>query len=100
MIDPFSGKPNFINEQGVKYWLDQSTSDYANRADIYGTRLKGKAFFVERPDGFKTRLFIGETQDILADDQTLDGIATKIDLLKFIKRDKALLREDDDKAKG
>jgi len=88
MINPFSGEPNFINEQGIKYWLDQSTSDYANRADIYGTRLKGKVFLVKRPDGYKTRLLIGENQTILADSQTLDGIATKIDLLKFIKRSK------------
>ena len=88
MINPFSGEPNFINKQSVKYWLDESTSNYANKPDRYGTTLEGKAFFVERPDGFKTRLFIGETQDILADDQTLDGIATKIDLLKFIKRDR------------
>lgn len=32
-------EPDFINDEGVKWWLDKSTTDYAQRKDINGNTL-------------------------------------------------------------
>lgn len=83
MEEPYSGSPDFINERGVKWWLDKSLTRYAERADHNGTKLEAKVFYVERPDGHKTRILIDKDGPIHAD-QSLESMAFHIDALKIM----------------
>ena len=49
----FHKKPDFVNEQGVKWWLDKSLTMYA-----VDKGLQVQVFLVEEPNGYKTRLII------------------------------------------
>jgi len=82
---PFDTEPDFINDIGVKYWLDKSLTSYANRPDKYGTTLHGQIFFVEHPEFGRNRIYI-EDQKIYAEETSLESIAQKIDLFKWDKR--------------
>lgn len=87
MIDVFATEPDFINELGVKWWIDKMTTNYAQSPDVWGTRLNAMCFFVEEPGGRRTRVLIDRgTENVLAEDQALDGIGCKIDILKALKR--------------
>ena len=86
LYDVFSTPPNFVNEDGVKWWLDKSSTQYARKADIHGTSLPNIAvFIVERLDGYRTRVLVGDNA-IIAEHQGLESMAVEIDKRKFIKR--------------
>ncbi len=81
MRDIAKEAPDFINDEGVKWWHESDLTRYAFRKGFVGVRV----WTVERPDGHKTRLFAdGET--ILADDQTAEGLCIKIDLMAFARQ--------------
>lgn len=86
---PFDTEPEFINELGVKWWQDKSTTEYARKPDLAGTSLAAHAWFVEQPNGCKTRVLVSEKGEILAEAQALDDMGMKIDILKFAQRDSA-----------
>ena len=70
--------PDFVNDEGVKWWHEADMTRYAFSKGFAGVRV----WTAERPDGYKTRLFT-EGETILADDQTVEGLGIKIDLLAF-----------------
>lgn len=79
-------KPDYINEKGVKWWLDKSTTNFAQRPDHKGITLNITCFFVEEPNGYKTRVLIdNDIKEVIYEDTTLDGIGSKIDILKLKK---------------
>lgn len=78
MRDTKTEAPDFVNDEGVKWWHEPSLTRYALSKGFVGVR----GWSVERPDGYKTRLFT-EGETILADDHTLEGLCIKIDLLAF-----------------
>ena len=84
MID-FDKKPDFINEIGVKWWLDDSITKYAQREDMHGTTLDAACYAIEEPNGRRTRVLVCNGE-IIEEDQLLEGMAIKIDLRKFLKR--------------
>jgi len=49
MID-LDALPSFINEQGVKWWIEKPLTDYARRQGF----KKAIGYLVEDPDGYKT----------------------------------------------
>jgi hypothetical protein len=80
-------KPEHVNELGVKFWLDKSTTEFAQKEDQFGTKLDGwQVLIVEEPSGYRTRIITDDKQNIKADDQTLEGIGVKIDIFKLLKR--------------
>jgi len=84
----FVGEPDFVNEVGVKWWKDESTTRYAQRADIKGTKLENVVCFaIEEANGHRTRVLVSQEQGVLCEDRSLEGIACKIDVLKVLKRD-------------
>jgi len=88
-MNEWEREPDFINDEGFKWWKEDSITDYARREDQFGTVLKATCFVVEEPGtGRKTRLLVSEDQEILADEQGLEAMAIKIDMLKFLERDK------------
>lgn len=84
----FDVEPDFINEQGVKWWIDKSTTQYAREEDQYGTTLNAIGWVAETPTGSQSRVLIDEdTKAIIAESPQMEGIGVKIDLLKYMARD-------------
>ena len=78
MRDTKTEAPDFVNDKGVKWWHEADLTCYAFRKGFAGVRV----WTVERPDGYRTRLFT-EGETILADDQTVEGLGIKIDVLAY-----------------
>lgn len=84
--DVFATPPDFVNEQGVKWWLDQSMTDWAHRKDLQGTSLPDvKVWYVEEKDGTRTRLIIDGTEVEYAN-PSMEAIGAHIDMMKIKKR--------------
>jgi hypothetical protein len=77
--------PDFVNEKGIKWWLDKSSTDYAQKENIRGTRLPGvQVFYAEFPDGYRTRVIVQNKQPVY-ESQGLEAIAVHIDQMKAEK---------------
>ena len=87
MLDTFEREPDFVNELGVKWWKDHHTTNYAQKEDRNGTKLDVVCFYIEEPTGRRTRVLISKAGEIIEEDQSLEGLAIKIDVRKFLKRD-------------
>jgi hypothetical protein len=87
MLNTFEKEPDFVNELGVKWWKDESTTRYAQKSDQHGTKLDVVCYYIEEPAGHRTRLLINKVGEIVEEDQNLEGLAIKIDVRKFLKRD-------------
>jgi len=74
MID-FDSKPDFINEEGTKWWLDKDLTSYAKSKD-----LDLVCWITETKDGAKTRVLVDKDVPI-HDTTTLDGMACHIDAI-------------------
>lgn len=74
-------EPDFINDEGVKWWLDKDLTKYANRAS-----LDYQAFIVMKPDGYTTRLVLDELRKPIYDSQKLEDVAFFIDKQKLIRK--------------
>lgn len=70
--------PDFVNSDGVKWWHEKSLSHYAFSKGFTDTNV----WIIERLDGYKTFVFT-DNKIILAEDNTLEGIGIKIDLLAY-----------------
>ena len=81
----FDREPDFVNDIGVKWWLDDITTKHAKCEDTNGISLNATCYYVELLDGTKTRVLLSGTGEIIEEDQTLEGIAVKIDMRKFLK---------------
>jgi hypothetical protein len=64
--------PDFINEEGVKWWFELPYKGF-------------QIWVIETPNGYKTRVILKPGfSDILGQDQTLDGVSSKIDFLNLV----------------
>jgi hypothetical protein len=93
MFDDFNREPDFINELGVKWWKDDSTTKYAQSPDTFGTRLEAFCFLVEEANGYRTRLLVSKDREVLEEDTMLEGMGVKIDLRKLLKRNQDIAKE-------
>lgn len=73
---PFDKTPDFVNEKGVKWWIDRDTTRYAH------SKLNDKVavWYIEEPDGNQCRL-ITENDEILYDNTSLEAVLCYIDIL-------------------
>jgi hypothetical protein len=74
-------EPDFVNEIGVKYWFQNDLTRYAFLKGLRGVRV----WLAERPTGFKAYI-LTEDDTVLLEDQTLEGLGLKIDLMAFQKK--------------
>jgi hypothetical protein len=81
MLDIFSTKPDFINEQGSKFWLDKSSTNYAKTKKLKNIQV----LLAENKKGDKTRI-ITENGKPIYDSQLLENIGMRIDLLAMLKK--------------
>jgi len=83
---PWDKPPLHVNELGVKFWIDESSTRYARREDLKGTTLPtAVVFFTEHPDGERTRLLTIDNAAVVAK-TSLEDLAVEIDKIKAIKR--------------
>lgn len=81
---PWDKPPEFVNEKGFKWWYDKGTTGYAQRENHDGKKLDAVCWFVEEPNGRRTRVLVGTKGEVLEENQSLEGMACKIDALKFL----------------
>lgn len=79
--------PDFINELGIKWWLDKDTTSYAMKPDRHGTSLDVNIWVAKFPDDHITRLMINSSYEVIEDEQSLEAMAVKIDVRKFLKNE-------------
>jgi hypothetical protein len=80
-------KPYFINPEGFEWYIDEELTEYAKK-DLHNHKgLKNVVGFYVKKGNDITRVLIDNKQRVLSEDQTLDGMYTKVDILKFIYQD-------------
>ena len=84
-LDPFEEEPDFVNEEGTKWWVKKGLTTYAQRPDKYGITLPNVVVWeVETKDGYRSYV-ITENNEIIKDSQKYEDIACHIDILKLIE---------------
>ncbi len=83
---PWDKPPDYVNEIGVKWWLDKDTTNYANKKNINNKKLNARCWFIEEIDKRRTRVLVcSNTNNILYESQSLESMLYTIDFLKFVK---------------
>ena len=81
---PWNKPPEFVNEKGFKWWQDTETTGYAQKKNHNGKKLDAVCWFVEEPNGSRTRILVSKKGEVLEENQSLEGMCCKIDVLKFL----------------
>jgi hypothetical protein len=82
--NPFDKTPDGVNELGVKWWKDDSTTKYAQQKNVHDISLDVTVVLVESPDGYRTRLIL-ENDKPIWEGQGLEEVGAYIDWLKVQK---------------
>ena len=75
--------PYFTNEEGFDWYIDKMLTDYARRKSDGSVPLKAVCFFVVKDGELMSRVLVGEQQNILHEDNSLEGMSVKIDILRL-----------------
>ena len=79
-------EPDFVNEEGTKWWKERYLTDWAQNPDMFNTTLPMVAYTIETKEGYRSFVLI-DAEGIVDSSQSSEAIACKIDVLKFIKRE-------------
>lgn len=80
-------EPDFINEQGVKWWRLPTSTHYAQRPDAHGTKLHLSCFLVEIPEDGKAYIALNlDTKKVEIEAHSFEALGVKIDLMKYQAR--------------
>ena len=77
MLDIFATEPDFVNDQGVKWWKDKGTTQYAESKGV-----KAESYRVMWPDGYRTNVLL-DVYGVLKESQKLEDIACNIDMISM-----------------
>jgi hypothetical protein len=76
------GEPQYINNDGIKWWLDANLTEYCQRTDHNSVKLpRHRVWIVQHPDGEMTRL-LTKASNIVHETPSLEAMAVHIDMLK------------------
>lgn len=80
-------KPFFTNSEGIEWWVEKETTQWANRENEHGISLKNIVGFILRKDGNPlTRVLMDkETDEVIYENTGLEAIACYISMLKTVK---------------
>lgn len=82
----FDKEPDFVNEEGTKWWVDRSTTKFAQQPDINNVRLPNVVCFAtEQSNGYRSYV-ITENQQIEYAATGLEAIGVHIDIMKLSRR--------------
>lgn len=74
-------EPDFVNDQGVKWWLHDGVTNYAKTK-----MLNVMGWEVETPDGLKN-FVLTNADGVVAEAKGLEGIGIKIDMLSMLAKE-------------
>lgn len=74
-------KPQFVNEKGFKFWLDESSTSYAQKVCEL-TRVE--VCIVLEPDGKWTRLIVDDGKPVY-EAQGVEAIGVRLDIMKLLR---------------
>ncbi|MDD5650451.1 MAG: hypothetical protein PHF86_08565 [Candidatus Nanoarchaeia archaeon] len=73
-------EPDFINEKGIKWWIDYNTIKYCKLLNKY-------IIYVVKDNDYITRVIVdNEKKEIIFESQQLDAIACFCDVLKLYEK--------------
>lgn len=80
-------EPNFVNELGIKWYIDESVTHYCLKENISGVFLDNVlAYVVVLPDGNTDRVLVDvNKQEVIYATKNLEEIGVEIDRLKLLK---------------
>lgn len=82
-LSPFENPPDFVNEEGVKWWRDKSLTEYARDAGILGVSLhKVSVWLIETARGYRTRIILVGDKHYFESTQ-MESIAVRLDVMKL-----------------
>lgn len=76
-------KPDYVNEQGVEWWLDRDLMHYVKLCKLDPKQVQ--VFLTRHPDQKITRLII-ENGEIAYEDTSLEGIGARLGIMKVLKQ--------------
>lgn len=79
--------PDFVNELGTKWWFDKDTTQFAVNPDRNDVSLAVNVWVIEDSSGYRTRVMINSDNEVIEEDQSLEGMGVKIDVRKFLKHE-------------
>lgn len=80
--------PDYVGPEGNKWWLDVSTTEYAQRENGKLPALKDVfIFYVLFPTGGRVRVFL-RNGEIIEEETGLEDMAVKIDMHKLLAQRK------------
>ena len=90
----FKQKPLFINEKGVKWWVDKDLTEYGRKEDINGISVYLTVFLVEEPSGCRTRIIVLGGEPVYSNSK-MEDICFRIDIMKKYELLKVSTEEED-----
>lgn len=73
-------EPDFVNEEGTKWWIDEDMNEYIKSVEEQKeVKLNIIGWFVERKDGYRTRILIEKDKPIY-ESQKMEFVAAFIDV--------------------
>lgn len=78
----FSKEPDFINDEGTRWWKDAVLTKHAERSLGRGYRVCA----VQTEDDRRAYLLLDDENNIIDDDHQFEGMAYKIDKHELIRR--------------
>lgn len=85
MFEDGKREPDFVNPEGVKWWIDKSLTEWATKPNIKGTRLPNVvSYVIEELNGNRSRVLVDKGV-IVFDSQRAEDIAVHIDVMKLSK---------------
>jgi len=80
-------EPNFVNELGIKWYIDELVTQYCLKENISGVFLDNVlAYVVVLPDGNTDRVLVDvNKQEVIYATKNLEEIGVEIDKLKLLK---------------
>ena len=77
--------PYYEDPSGTKWWLDKDMTQHARRDIPMAKGLVNVAVFFVKVGDYATRIAIDDKRSVLAEDQTLEGMGCKLDILKIAR---------------
>lgn len=74
--------PDFINAEGVKWWIQKETNRYIKSKGNLG---KIQAWKTEFPDTKQKRYVLTENDSVIYETAGLEALGVRIDLLSFLR---------------
>lgn len=78
-------EPNFIGNDGIKWWIHKALTKHAKNPNENGTILDYQVFIVEHPNKLITGVILDEKRQPIFENQETCALYDKINIMKIVK---------------